>query len=386
FNQIGWFKNEGGGSFSFGANICENTAGAVCIHAADLDGDGDQDVISASKNDTRVLWHVNAGGANFTGEKLISTTAASPSFIDLMDVDGDGDLDAVSADAGARLLAWYENQGGAFGRQQLLFDGMLTDGSFSHGDLDGDGDEDLVAAASPNLVILENQGSGNFTLLAADPALQPTHSVQLQDMDGDGDLDLFAGIGDDFSQALVWYENTGVGVLSAVQHPIAGYSSISALKLADFDGDGDPDVFKASSADAKISRFKNNGDGTFQAEETVVTGYNFSGLDVADVDFDGNLDLAASTANEVIWYENQGGQGSLSAAKIVAQEPGLAPAYLTVADLDADGRPDVLSGSNSLGGIQWNGQTGQGDFTGFNFILPNLSTPTLHSKPVARDF
>ena len=67
---------------------------AVSVYAADVDGDGDMDVLSASTADHKIAWYENDGSESFT-EHSISTSADGASSVHAADVDGDGDLDVL---------------------------------------------------------------------------------------------------------------------------------------------------------------------------------------------------------------------------------------------------------------------------------------------------
>ena len=70
--------------------------GTRSVHAADVDGDGDLDVLSASPNDDKIAWYENDGNESFT-EHVISTSADGAMDVYAADVDGDGDMDVLSA-------------------------------------------------------------------------------------------------------------------------------------------------------------------------------------------------------------------------------------------------------------------------------------------------
>ena len=85
---------------------------AYSVFAADIDNDGDMDVLSASYNDDKIAWYENDGAADpsFTA-RTISTSADGARSVFAADIDGDGDLDIVSASSIDNKIAWYENDG-----------------------------------------------------------------------------------------------------------------------------------------------------------------------------------------------------------------------------------------------------------------------------------
>ncbi|MGC6488149.1 MAG: FG-GAP repeat domain-containing protein [Planctomycetota bacterium] len=124
---------------------------AVSVYAADLDGDGDLDVLSASNFDDTIAWFANTDGLGSFGPRQVVTTAADGAIeVYAADVDGDGDMDALSASLFDGKIAWYENTDGlgSFGPQQVI--SAAADGAFGvmTADLDNDGDPDVLSAST----------------------------------------------------------------------------------------------------------------------------------------------------------------------------------------------------------------------------------------------
>ena len=81
---------------------------AYSVHAADIDGDSDIDVVSASREDNKIAWYENDGNENFTTH-IISTGAVKAVWVLTRDLDDDGDMDVLSASALDGEINWYEN-------------------------------------------------------------------------------------------------------------------------------------------------------------------------------------------------------------------------------------------------------------------------------------
>lgn len=92
-------------------NILPPETYAYSVFAADLDGDGDNDVLSGSYLDDKVSWHENLGGGSFGDQQVISTEANGVQSVHAADLDGDGDQDVLSASEYDNKIAWYENLG-----------------------------------------------------------------------------------------------------------------------------------------------------------------------------------------------------------------------------------------------------------------------------------
>ena len=96
------------------ADIATSADGANAIYVADLDNDGDMDIVSASSTDDAIAWYENDGAANpsFTAAD-IATSADNAMSVFVADMDNDGDMDIVSASYDDATIAWYENDGAA---------------------------------------------------------------------------------------------------------------------------------------------------------------------------------------------------------------------------------------------------------------------------------
>ena len=234
------------------------------VIAADLDGDGDIDIISASRFDNKIAWYENTDGqGTFGHQQIITTRAESARSVFAADLDGDGDIDILSGSSGDGnfKIAWYENTDGlgTFGSQRVI--NNTTDGGFSvyAADLDGDGDQDIIAASfNSRISWYENlDGLGNFgPQQVITTSTSTSTSVFATDLDSDGDLDVLSASWND--NKIAWYENTdGVGTFGPQQVITTNAAVALSVYAADLDGDGDQDVLSASRDDDKIAWYEN---------------------------------------------------------------------------------------------------------------------------------
>ena len=85
---------------------------ARSVYSADIDGDGDMDVLSASRGDDKIAWYENTDGlGSFGSEQIITTDADHARSVYAADIDGDGNMDVLSASRGDDKIAWYKNMG-----------------------------------------------------------------------------------------------------------------------------------------------------------------------------------------------------------------------------------------------------------------------------------
>jgi hypothetical protein len=110
-HKIAWYENTDGlGNFGAQQIITTNAGNAQSVYATDLDGDGDMDVLSASAGDFRIAWYENTDGqGSFGAQQIITINAQQALSVYATDIDGDGDMDVLSASRLDDKIAWYEN-------------------------------------------------------------------------------------------------------------------------------------------------------------------------------------------------------------------------------------------------------------------------------------
>ncbi len=212
--SIYWFENISEiNSFSSAKTIAtqEQAKSAFCVYATDLDNDGDIDVLSASLDDHNMIaWYKNIDGASTFEQQVIATQVAGAQFVFAADIDNDGDMDVLSASADDGKVAWYENLDGneSFSGQKIISQSLSGAGSVLAADIDNDNDLDVIACSpsAVKIVWYENiNGQGEFSQpkIIDSPQYGPT-SIHVADLDVDGDIDILATI---TPNKIVWYEN-----------------------------------------------------------------------------------------------------------------------------------------------------------------------------------
>jgi len=364
-NKIAWYENiDGLGTFGPQKVITMIAHAAVSVYSVDLDGDGDPDVLSVSFNDDKIAWYENTDGlGTFGPQKVITNSADAAVSMHAADLDGDGDIDVLSSSIYDDKLAWYENIDGlgTFGPPQIVdLNDVYARSSVYTADLDGDGDTDVLSASSYDNKIAwyENtDGLGSFvTKQVITTSADGVNSVRSADLDGDGDLDLLSASNND--NEIAWYENTdGFGTFGPQQVIAMSTSGVWSVHAADLDGDGDQDVMSASFGSDKIAWYENtDGQGTFILQQVIITMIVNGACSVHATDLDGDGDpdvLSASTYDDKIaWYENTDGLGTFGPQQVITTSAYYAKSVHT-ADLDGDGDPDVLSASYDDNKIAW---------------------------------
>ncbi len=323
----------------------------------DFDGDNDQDLIVPQyENNTGTLLYRNDGG-NFT---LITTgditSACSGLSVACADLDNDGDRDCfVAANAGSTNKLLMNNGDGSFSLNNN--DASVTTIGYHHGasfaDYDNDGFVDLFLCdfmPTKHNILLKNQG-GTFQVVENDEiamGLGRSIGATWADYDNDGDQDLFVPNGN--LENNLFYVNNGDG--SFTQETGTNITSDGANCVGstwgDYDNDGDLDLFVANAGNAPNFLYKNNGDGTFTTVtngEVVSSAGNSHGCSFVDFDNDGDLDLYVS--NDQKLYENDGNGNFTSNTNELITEANDNAYGHAWADYDNDGDLDLYVTTHS---------------------------------------
>ena len=365
--------------------------GANTMALVDVDADGDRDILWGDFFEPGLLWIRNNGSCAAPnlrdtpipfppGKPLRTSGYNAPAVADL---DGDGRLDLLvgviggaydpSTTARANLYLLTQPTTGAWTVRTRQFLDALDVGSESSpalGDIDGDGDLDLVIgnkiepgpAGSASLYLLRNVGSAKAPSFrsAGTLAVAPGYhyAPALADLDGDGRPDLILGT---WRDAVQFYRNDGSP--SAPHFTLADSALVRITRgshttpsLADLDGDGDLDLVVGESS-GSLNYYRN--DGTPSAPRFTLVSDEWLGVKagaravprLVDFDGDGLIDLVVGRqAGPPLVYRNTGTRTApeLTADPVVVDWPPFsAPAF---GDLDGDGRLDVLVG-NAGGGV-----------------------------------
>ena len=365
-DKLAWYENiDGLGNYGIQKIISTNLPLGAGLYSADLDGDGDIDILAGDEG--KVVWYENLDGiGNFGDEQIISTEVNRTTSVFAVDIDNDGDQDVLSSSEWDDKLSWYENTDGQgnFGSQQIITSSENGAKDIYASDLDGDGDFDVVASSASDTKIrwYENMdGQGNFgTGQIIISNIDGSTSIHTADLDGDGDQDIVAVSWDvsTYKGEVIWYENTNSqGNFQLKEIIISTVNGFDDVYAADLDGDNDKDIITASRVDDKISWHENeDGFGSFGSENILSTTSDIvKSISASDIDEDGDFDIiAASTGNDKLtWFENEDGLGNFSIEKIITLSPLQEPRAVYLKDIDNDGYQDVISASNFDNKIAW---------------------------------
>ena len=332
----------------------------------DLNGDDAPDFIDFMDDENLMLITLSAGNTALlplpTGMELPMDALAY--FYRIGDIDGNGWDDVVVSGYESSTI-WYSNDGSG----TLTYAGEITgDGGreLQLADLTGDGTLDVVVWKDPStgfenpIVVYSNvSGSGTFEEVFSVLTMTATggaRTLQVGDMDGDGDLDLIGA--NQFGQAY-YLDNDGTGSFDFVESALMeGMDDFESLALADFNQDGFLDVAYTGRVDGTSSTIENlyvefnDGAGDFGNRVEIENSYQDTRKVVAaDLDSDGDMDLVfmlhtGTSGADCNWSENIG-LGLFAEITEIAVTGGY-----KLADMDADGVQDVIVTGNPGGWLR----------------------------------
>lgn len=339
----------------------------------DFDGDGKLDiaVINNSNNTLSVLRNIGTGGAMNFAAKVDFNTGSNPQTVNYGDFDGDGKFDLVVTNLWDNTISVYRNTsttGTISFSAKMDYPTDLNPAYAAIGDFDNDGKSDIaVANYSGSLItndgtvsIYRNISSGtgnvNFATRTSLITGQRPICIALGDLDGDNKLDL----------AVTNWETSSISVfrnLSSLGN--IGFTSKSDMltnqnplfvAMGDLDGDTKLDIAVASSN--KLSVMKNRssfGLVAFDTKQDFTPEGSPVSLDIDDLNGDGKPDITVvqvgNNGNQISLFNNTSVDGVIGFDEKVSLSSGLAPYQVIIADLNGDGKSDIVtvnSGSDNI--------------------------------------
>jgi hypothetical protein len=333
---------------------------ASSLAAADFDGNGFTDLATSRAlygPDTAHTVLSGSGDGTFAGEFPLADGTIRGHSLVAADFDGDGHADLGSADWGTevsrpKLRVHFGNGDGTFDEESFTLDAPNTD-FVATADVNADGLADLLADYGTGLMVL--LGSPGRVLTQVYTEVNPdgdarSHPLAVADFNGDGKPDV-----------ALWVDDTRLAVLRGVGDGtfapalFTNASRILRLRAGDFDGDGRTDFAvvepSRTSSSTSVRVYRGNGDGTFGVAQTVfqLAAGGIQDIQAADVDADGRSDLLVmgGTLRLLLASDAPGGFQPpirLDATNLPSRLGTLAPA-----DFNGDGLPDLAAAAEPLG-------------------------------------
>ncbi|CAF4542922.1 unnamed protein product [Rotaria socialis] len=301
-NNVGVFINSGTGAFSIqmtystGASSNPNS-----VTTADINADGEIDIIVANNNANNVGVLINNGNGIFAAQVTYSS-GNGPNCVVVVDVNGDGKVDIIVANYNANNVGVLINAGnGTFIAQVTYSTGGGSNPAFlAAADVNGDGKIDITVAnyGASNVGVLINNGNGTF-------AAQVTYStggssnpncVVAADVNKDGKVDIIVA-NNGLNNVGVLLNVGGIAFTPQATYSTGSASGPNSIVVIDLNGDGKVDIAASNNAAGSFSVFLGTGSGTFLASTTYSIGSSISCVAAADVNSNGKTDIIVTLSN-----------------------------------------------------------------------------------------
>ena len=367
--------------------VTEAGFGNPGLYAADFNGDGLKDIVATVKNQAAIKWWLNNG--NDLVQWTEFTVANEPGlYVYAEDINGDNHIDILATLTNGQVAYW-QNSGENPPEWEKIT--IATGFTSPHGiiacDIDNDDDNDIIAtSAGLGKICWWEQDDTSWVEHEITAGFPATQSVYAVDIDNDDDIDVI-GASSDADEISVWYNQGGTPISWEQQTIVSNFNLAHWVYACDIDDDGHIDILGAAFLSNEVAWWKNSGETPISwTKYTIEAG--IAGVVTAhaeDLDNDGDMDVMATawTADDVIWWENNG-EDPIIWTKYTLDDfyNGAWPIY--ACDLDNDQDIDIITGADVInsGGTSSALTCWENKFYGANFTVEY----TTGNSPYAASF
>ena len=305
-----------------------------------------------------------------TSNTFGNLTNSSGFDMDAGDIDGDNDIDIIihNSDGVSSVTEIYLNDGS--GNYSLLSSTGLPSYQFMRVafiDMEGDNDLDVLVTGidfslgfSPKAELYQNDGAGNFTLVAGTPFVGVyLGEIEVADIDADNDADIFikGSVVDDADKNVI-YINDGTGTFTRYSN-LNGSDTEGDVSFGDIDGDNDLDIIESSHSGG-TQAYINTGGGfsTSSSSITIPTAHLYVRNALLDIDGDNDLDLIIAGDNTYLFTNDGTGNFTLVSGTSFTKTSNTDKPTLATGDFDGDNDEDIYLATGTTGGFYFSGGNG----------------------------
>ncbi|WP_417265551.1 FG-GAP-like repeat-containing protein [Brumimicrobium sp.] len=367
--RLVYIESTGSGNFAAPVNVLSGSR-VYDVEAADLDGDGNLDVVLVNFNMNRAAVLMGNGDGTFQSP-VAYTTNAGPTIVQVADINNDTYLDfAIITNSGNVDVFINDGTGVFLPSITTTLAGGSNPKDFALIDINNNGFIDAVTAnnGSGSATVLLGDGSGSFTADATYTTGIGASGIVVDYFNGDTYADI-AVVNQDANNVSVLI-NDGSGAFSPAVNYVVDEGPLK-VKTGDFDNDGLRDLAIINGISNTMSTLKGNGDGTFASHVAIYAMNSPGDLVVVDLDSDGNDDVVHSCLVGAVMPVYWGlGDGSFKLGNMV--DVGNSPRDITTADFDGDGFKDfaVVNYDDNTASVYINDGTGHYSF-GYDLATGN---------------
>ncbi|MGB2867530.1 MAG: FG-GAP-like repeat-containing protein [Bacteroidota bacterium] len=329
----------------------------------DIDGDGKPDLVVGNYNGIgnfqdwffSVYRNTSSGSTISFAPKVNINSGAGISHVYIEDMNGDGKLDVITVNSKepTNVISIHYNTStpGSISFQSPIFFGAnispsITVTDLAIGDIDGDGFLDLAVIYNIQYFrVYKNSESLSWSFAYEDNSIGYPIGVVMGDFNSDGRADVAISRQNGLDYVSM-YQNTSIpGTVSFTKLPTlpSGGSQPEHLYKGDFDGDGKVDLFVTEGATGSIYFYRRTSAAFGFAAPVPISASNEQYAGLGDVDGDGKVDVVLPyLGTNVRVYRNLSTSGTISFAGGIGYPSGDGAANVSVADLNADGKPEIL--------------------------------------------